>query len=165
MNIIKRKFPNYYKEIYPKYKDKILNILKKQGKIDIVQKIRNDKYNLETAIMSNEYYITDLDIWVFAQSAKIQVCLFSSFNLKSLDETVEWLIMGKQYKDKHYFIRSPVNMMANKISSYNLITPAFGLGELPDFENKLQRILTGNKNDTRESERNIQTLQKFIERL
>ena len=158
---------NGYKEFYQKYKEKILKVLKKQGKLDIVQKIKSDKYTLETAIMSNEYYITDLDIWVFAHSYKIQVCMFSSFKLKTLNETLEWLVVGKLYKEKHYFIRVPTNTVANKVASYNLITPAFALGELPNFENKLQTILTGGKGASIMaegiSEKNIQTLLQFFE--
>jgi len=154
-----------YQEYYGKHKEKILAILKKQGKTDLVQKIKADKYTLETAIMSNEYYITDLDLWVFALNAKIQVCLFSSFRLKSLDADMEWLIVGKSYKEKHYFVRVPTNTVANKPASYNLITPAFGLSELRDFENQLQKVLSGGTPVEGVSVKNIQTLSKFLENI
>ena len=138
-----------------------MKILKKQGKQDMVNKIKNEKISFETIIMSNEYYITDLDIWVFTRNTNIQVCLFSTYKLKGLDENLDWLIMGQKYKDKHYFIRTS-NIVMNKASSYHLIVPSFSLGELADFEKKLQNILIG-KAEENLSTKNVQPLQKYLE--
>jgi hypothetical protein len=157
---------NGYKEFYPRYKEKILEILKRQGKKDIVTKIRGNKnnltqYSLESVIMSDEYYLTDLDIWAFAKNAKMQICLFSKNKLKGISETLEWLIMGTNYREKHYFIRSPV-VIPNKPASYNLVMPTYTLGELGEFENIVQSAVSGRNKSLAE---NIQSFSSYLEKL
>jgi hypothetical protein len=151
---------NGYKAYYPRYKDHILKIWKKQGKKNIVASIMSGSYTIETAIMSEEYYLTDLDIWMFSENAKIQICLFSKNGLKWLGEDVEWLIMGKSYRENHYFIRSPpVGQVPNKLPAYHLIYPSFGIGELGEFETIVQNAIAGK---TKEYNKNIQTVATYL---
>ncbi len=102
-----------YKEYTPAYGDKILTILKTQGK-----KIQD----LEASIFSEAYMLTDLDIWVLATKLKLPIVLFSSTSVKSLmDPTkqIEWVILsGNIQKDAFYFVRSPV-----KMGDYQLVIP------------------------------------------
>jgi hypothetical protein len=153
---------NGYKEFYQKYKEKILMLLRKQGKKNIVTKITSGKYSLESAIMSEDYYLTDLDIWMFSKNSKIQICLFSKNKLKGLDENLEWLIMGQSFREHHYFIRSPVIAGINKVPSYNLITPSYTLSELGEFENLVQASISG---INRELYSNTQNINSFLEHI
>jgi hypothetical protein len=151
---------NGYSTYYFKYKDTILKVLKNQGKHKIVHKIMTGQYSLETVIMSEEYYITDLDIWIFMEAAKIQACLFSRTKLRGLDATLEWIILGNKYKEKHYFIRSPAISTLNTPLSYHLISKSFLLNELLEFENILQSAISGQVNTYRD---NIQTLVHYLD--
>ena len=151
---------NGYKTYYPKYKDQILKIWKKQGKKTIVANILKGLYTIETAILSEEYYLTDLDIWVFSENSKIQLCLFSKNGLKWIDDDIEWLIMGKSYRENHYFIRSPpIGQIPNKLPAYNLIYPSFGIGELGEFETMVQNAVSGK---SKEYDKNIQNLPAYL---
>jgi len=151
---------NGYKTYYPKYKDQILKIWKKQGKKNIVANILKGLYTIETAILSEEYYVTDLDIWVFAENSKIQLCLFSKNGLKWIDDDIEWLIMGKSYRENHYFIRSPpIGQIPNKLPAYNLIYPSFGIGELGEFETMVQNTVSGK---SKEYDKNIVNLPVYL---
>ena len=151
---------NGYKSYYPKYKEQILKIWKKQGKKNIVANIQKGLYTIETAILSEEYYLTDLDIWVFSENSKIQLCLFSKNGLKWIDDDTEWLIMGKSYRENHYFIRSPpIGQIPNKLPAYNLIYPSFGIGELGEFETMVQNAISG-KN--KEYDKNIMNLSTYF---
>jgi hypothetical protein len=150
-----------YNKYYNKYSDRILELLKKQGKRTIVGKIQDRSMNLETAIMSTDYYITDLDIWMFAQHAKIQTCIFNRNLLKGLNEDLEWLILGKAYNEKHYFIRSPPLAGPNKIPSYHLISGSYSLGELREFETIVQNAVSGRST---EYTQNVETIQSFLDK-
>jgi hypothetical protein len=151
---------NGYKAYYPKYKDQILKTWKKQGKKNIVTSIISGAYTIETAIMSEEYYLSDLDIWMFSENAKIQMCLFSKNDLKWLDNDTEWLMMGKSYRENHYFIRSPpVGQVPNKLPAYHLIYPSFGIGELGEFEIMVQNAISGK---SKEYAKNIKSVVAYL---
>lgn len=153
---------NGYKKFLPKYKDTILKIWKKQGKKSLCDKIKTNNLTIESAIMSDAYYITDLDIWIFSIETKTQICLFSKLKLQSINENIEWLIMGNKYNDLHYFIRSPSFKGANSIPAYNLIKEPFSIGSLGEFQTIVQNTISGRTSDNPGS---IQTLQSYFENL
>ncbi len=149
-----------YKKLLSTYKTEIYKTLRKQGKRNIVDSVEKKGVELDAIIMSEEYYLTDLDIWVFAVEAKMQICLFTKNKLKGLADNLEWLILNKQYNEKHYFIRSPPVSDASKYGAYNLIYPAYSLAELPTFENTVQNIVSGkNKDDIQ----HIQSIYQYLE--
>jgi hypothetical protein len=159
---IKRVIWDGYSGLYGLHKNTILKILKMQGKFDIVKKIKNGSVTLENMILSDQYYVTDLDIWVFALKIKIQVCLFNKNMLKGLDSSLEWMFLNNMYSDKTYFIRSPSLKHSNEIPSYNLVTPSFYISELKEFEVIVQNAITGRDNTY---SKNIQSLEKYLERM
>ena len=112
--------------------------------------------------MSDLYYLTDLDIWIFAKEAKLQICLFSKLKLKSLNDTMEWLIMGNQYNQPHYFIRSPSLQGPNKIPGYNLIKDSFNIGALGEFQTIVQNTISGRIS---ENNNNIQSINTYLENI
>ena len=146
-----------YKRYMAQFNKRILDILKQQGKEKIVDKIQKDKKNtLETIIMSEEYYITDLDIWIFSKIAQIQICLFSSNGLSGINKDIDWLMCREKYNEPCYFIRSPA-IQKNKSSSYNVIEKPFLLTELGEFSVMFQNA----QHDT-EYTKNIMTLQEYL---
>jgi len=151
---------NGYKQYLPKYKDAILKIWKNQGKKMLCDKIKSNHLTIETAIMSDAYYITNLDIWIFSLIAKTQICLFSKLKLKTLNENWEWLIMGNKYNDMHYFIRSPVFQGPNKIPAYNLIRDPFAISSLGEFQTIVQNTISGRSVEETGS---IQSLESYLE--
>jgi len=153
---------NGYSTYYSKYRDSLLKVLKNQGKHKIVQKIMSGTYSLETVIMSEEYYITDLDIWIFAEAAKIQACLFSRTKLRGINASLEWLLLGNKYKEKHYFIRSPALSTLNTPLSYHLISKNFLLNELLEFENIVQNAISGQVSVYKD---NVQSLAEYLDSL
>ncbi len=151
---------NGYSAYYSKYKDAILKILKSQGKHKIVYNIMTKVYSLETVIMTEEYYITDLDIWIFMEAAKIQACLFSRTKLRGIHASLEWLILGKKYREKHYFIRSPAITTLNQPLSYHLISKSYFLNEVSEFENIVQNAISGRLSEYKD---NVQSLSEYLE--
>ena len=133
---IKTALWNGYKEILKdthseKY---VYSILKKQGKQDFIEKLKNKQVDFETIIQSDEYYITDLDIWVFCNIAQLPVVLFSSTTLKTLLPQNRWLrVGGRTLSESYYFIRSKSDIKKNIPSSYQVIDVGYKLHELNDI--------------------------------
>jgi len=106
----------------PGYSEKIMNILSIQGK----GKLFKLNATFEQIVKSENYYITDLDIWVLSSALSLPIVLFSSTSLKSLFyQKIDWLMMGgNPQKNMYYFIRSPTKV--NEME-YQLILPGVHL--------------------------------------
>lgn len=155
---IKRKIWEGYCKLFPKYREQIFLILeKRQGKKTMVRhlkKIKTDEEicnELKDKIMDDDFYLTDLDILIFANIAKIQICLFSREGLKSLMfDGLEWIIINEKYNEKHYFIRSAPISGENK-GSYHLINTPYSIGQLDEFsiayQNTEDNIMRGGLDD------------------
>jgi len=137
---IKHKLLQYYKALFENgYSAAISQILKKEGKTFIQE-------NFEYYLISETYYITNFDLWVFFSKTKlpVSVILFSALKLKELSDTfntdIDWLLLSAQKNANDYvFIRSPTTFVRGKTPAYNLITPIIKKGELRvvEFQNSL----------------------------
>ena len=131
---IKTALWNGYKSLMeiPENGDKIMSLLRKQGKRDMMDSVKSGKSTFEQTIFSDDYYITDLDWWVFCKVAKMPVILFSSTSLKFLLNGVNWLQLGGRgiSNEKFYFVRSPVDMKWNTPPAYHVLQPALTFSEL-----------------------------------
>jgi len=165
---VKTALSGAYKSYMEKYKKSILKLLRIQGKTAIVSGIEKGQYTLETAIMSPEYYISDLDVLVFAKYADIQVCLFTGNGLRSINKpALQWYISGKNYGKKHYFVRSPTITGSNRIGEYHLINRTFSLNELGEFERIVQNAISGlcSENDPLCSSECIESIESIFQKV
>ena len=123
-----------YKEIFEKLdaKDKVFSILKKQGKVNLINLAKQSSF--EIVLMSDDYYITDLDWWVFSTTARLPVILFSSTTLKSMLQSINWLKLGgRNIKgEKYYFVRSPSDNKTNVPLSYHVVDNGYAFSEMKD---------------------------------
>jgi hypothetical protein len=152
---------NAYSKYYEKYSNKILTILKKQGKTKLLENVVKNKISFEDIIASDSYYLTDLDIWMLADKLKLPIILFSSTKLGNLVDSIDWLLLGGDLSKPFYFIRSPQNMKPTSMTGYNLITPAVELSEVNEFYLLLQDKLLKNKDSPQE---NLVTLTDYLEK-
>ena len=152
---------NAYSTYYEKYSNKILTILRKQGKIKILENVIKNKVSFEDVLFSESYFLTDLDIWMLADKLKLPIILFSSTKLGNLVDSIDWLLLGGDLSKPFYFIRSPQNMKTTSTTGYNLITPAVELSEVNEFYLLLQDKLLKNKDSPQD---NLLTLGDYLER-
>ena len=119
-DILLRTYSTYLER--PGYKEKIMAILNIQGK----GKLFRGNATFEQVVKSENYYVTDLDIWMLANALPLPIILFSSTSLKSLFyEKIDWVIMGGNAPtDTYYFIRSPTKVAEME---YQLILPGVKL--------------------------------------
>jgi hypothetical protein len=126
-----------YSTYFDANKAKLLQILKMQnGKRAMIDRVIKNQVKFQDLIMSEEYYITDLDIWAIASHLKLPILLFSNKPLTNLGLSVTWVILGgKTMTDNYYCIRSPTN--TRTFPEYHLITPACKLMEIKGFANMI----------------------------
>lgn len=143
INSIKQTLLGYYKSLFEGgYGPAIEQILKKEGKVFI-------RENFEYFLMSETYYITNFDLWLYFSRTSLPntaVILFSALKIKEISETfntdIDWLFLTGSSTapvQKYIFIRSPTTFVRGKIPAYSLITPIIQKRELRvvDFQNTL----------------------------
>ena len=111
----------------------ITTILRSQGKKELMKGNRD----VETVIMDDNYFITDLDWWVFCSVAHLPVILFSSTSLKQLALPSNWLILHRGTSRKYFFVRTSTTTP----SSYHLIEDQYAFEDLKSgnmFEDALR---------------------------
>ena len=122
-----------------KHKTKILDVLSLQGKGLMIKRVKTSRVTLQDLISSEEYFLTNLDLWALADFFKLPILLFSQKPLVNLGLTVNWVILGgNRDTDKYYCVRSP--SISKKIPEYHLITPSFGLQEIKGFDGMINNL-------------------------
>lgn len=135
----------------------VYSILKKQGKYAFMEKIKKKQATFETIIFSDDYYITDLDWWVFCTIAELPVILFSSTSLKSISQSFEWLRLGgRSVNQTHFFVRSPADIKSNIPSSYHIIQDGYTFNQLNS------EIFTDASRGDLKYTNNMQTINEFL---
>jgi hypothetical protein len=132
-----------YSELWMDNSVKFENILLKQGKIDIIKKIRSGLVDMETVIKSEEYYMTNLDIWVIAVKMNLPIVLFSEKPLRSMMIDVKWLVLAGKFEEPYYFIRSPILIERNSVPGYHMVTPSLKFSEVRGFSNMIESGMRG----------------------
>jgi hypothetical protein len=111
---------------------KILRVLRLQGKRDMVDDIVKGKYTLEQAILSEVYFLTNLDLWILASSYKLPIILFRQGQLKHFIDLIEdessprptnWLRLSNVETPHYHFIRVPAEKHGNYRPEYTVVKP------------------------------------------
>jgi hypothetical protein len=152
IEMIKKTLSKKYK-IHNQYLKQIKKILSLHGieKNTMMSKV-NTMDDLDVIIMRDEYYLSNLDIWMIADSLNLPIILFSSKDLSNLLLKRKWIIMGgEKTEDSYFFIRSLVEK--GTIPQYNLIRQVYKISDLNnsiigndgpreeiDIENYLQSV-------------------------
>jgi len=146
----------------PGFLVKIVGILRRQGKKSLMDPVVKRTITLDTLIFSEDYYISDFDIWIFAQSYKLPVILFSPNGLKGFAFKIEWLKCNGRITDKYYFVRSTIRAdKPNSVANYHLIQPVLLLSEMREFYAIISSALQGNA----EYAINIRSIESTLENI
>ena len=149
---------NSYEPYIKDYGKNIYDILSKQGKHAIIEKVKKGDVTFQDLIMSENYYMSTLDMWALASKLNIPIMLFSSTKLNDLKLDIRWLIMGGDQSDDFYFIRSPSTTKdaLDYINGYHLVTSSYKLSELVGMDGML---------NSKESEykQNVQSFLSYIQ--
>jgi hypothetical protein len=126
-----------YKHYMTKFKKAIYHILERQGKKDVIKQVRKGVYTIETAIMSDAYYITDLDTWMLAEEFDLPIVLFCTKGMGIINmitttnyRELDWIMLDRNYKkkDRFYFVKSDTTKI--DIPRSSVIIPCMTFEEL-----------------------------------
>lgn len=152
---IKSQLWKAYADYTDEYNDKLIEVLKMQGK----RKLFENGATLEDVIMSEGYYITDLDIWLMAKKTHLPIILFSSTSLKNLVEGIDWILLYGKPQDKFYFIRSPANVAPGEVPEYQLVMPPISPNSMQEFAALFETAVATSKS---RFVANVQSFDKYL---
>jgi hypothetical protein len=119
-----------YAPLWDENSIKFEDILLKQGKVEIVRKLKSGMVDMETLVKSEEYHVTNLDIWIFAAKWDLPIVIFCEKLFKNMVTDVKWLVLAGKPDDVYYFVRSPIVVERNGVPGYNMITPTLKFSEV-----------------------------------
>jgi len=143
VNDVKMLLWKSYSTYVPNYLDKIVSILKLQGKTALMEPVYRRKTTMEALIMSEGYPLSDLDIWMLATTFQLPIILITSTFLKGVLGKINWLKLGGKTADKYYFVRSTLTSERNQVGEYHLIYPNFHIQDLGEFNAIMQKAIQG----------------------
>ncbi len=137
-----------YLQYYSEYKFEIIQALKMQGKNKISKKLINYQSTLQNIIMSEDYYTTNMDIWLLAKHFKLPIVFFTGTEL--IENGKKFLVANASATDKYfYFIHTP-GMKIDVANSYRMVAaPTYNdklpLSSLkPDFAKSIRENINEN---------------------
>lgn len=148
---------------------RFIDILIFQGKKKWMEPVIQKRMSFDARIFSEEYHLSDLDIWMLAHTYKLPIILFNPNQLKgfvsrkerALTPKMEWVICGGSSREKYYFVRSTItskDIQISGISQYHLVQPAIALNETKDF----YRILAKAQDGDPEYKKNVWTIDEML---
>jgi len=115
---------------------------------------------IDAVIASDEYYMTNLDMWIIADHLNLPIILFSTSKISSFfmqDQTayaVNWIAMESRVKEHirspHFFIRGhSKRMKLGEIPSYSVVTTPFTLNNVKGIEGMIKSGLSNPESEYR----------------
>jgi hypothetical protein len=148
---VRAKLMEAYSNYMELYKEKIFDMWKHQGKYRFWVLIQRGHITWREVILSKEYMITNLDIWVLADFYNIPIVLFSSTKNKlanlGLPLDSDWVILNMSGSDKllttqsYFFIRGAGIKHPRNITPLHFIKPSFPISDLKDFPERVKTAL------------------------
>ena len=151
---LKEELLNEYLLLFETFKSNVLQVLNSNGKKDLSKQVGIGQVSINNVVMSEDYYLTNLDIWIIAKKYNLPIILYSGTTLVENNEIIK--VLNDDSSGKYYFIKSP-GVRPNNIPKYKLLSLENGDVKisLQSLSLELQSII---RNDIINSE-----LQKFLE--
>ena len=116
-----------YNKLYSENKAAILKILNAEGKKNRSNQVLIGQMTMDNMIMSSDYYMTNLDIWILAVRFNLPVVLFSSTKL--IENGLKILVANSDDTNAYYFIKSP-GIRTDSIPKYRLVVDSEGKSKI-----------------------------------
>jgi hypothetical protein len=120
--LLRRILVELYAGYLGRYKERISSVLTTEGKKNMMHQVHWNQITFEDLVMSESYYLTNLDMWVLAEHFDIPLIFLSGTSLVENGDNI--LITRKSATDSYYIIKSP-GVKPDEPSKYRLI----GLGD------------------------------------
>jgi hypothetical protein len=131
-NMVKEILLGEYLKLYPKYEKQILQILHAEGKKILTAQIQQNQLTLSDMIISEDYYATNLDLWLLAIYHDIPLVFLSDISL--LENNEKFMVANASAEHKYYFLRvsATVSQLAPVYTLFHAEELAISLSALRD---------------------------------
>jgi len=120
VNDIKAELIEEYSKYYATYGDQIIDILMLEGKKTQGMKVKKNTLTFPHFIYSDEYFITNLDIWIMLSRYKIPSIIIASKPIIITNKEKTNLVLYGNSKNEFAFIFAPA-LRAENIPKYSII--------------------------------------------
>lgn len=116
---IKRLLVELYRKDWQENEDLYINTMRKQGKKDIINTIVSKNVTLNTLIASDNYYISNIDLFIMAKHFKLPIVATSGTRLKENGQT----LMTINYDDNNafYYLIKQHGVVNNEVQRYSIV--------------------------------------------
>ena len=90
-----------------KYSKQLLAILRLEGKSLIVKQIELGQVNIQDVVMSIDYYVTSLDLWILARRFDLPIVLYSATRFPETKGSIIVTSTPSKGVSNYYFIKMP----------------------------------------------------------
>jgi len=129
-----------YNKLFTENKDNVIKILNEQGKkLWFGEKgpLRTGDKSIDEIIMDDQYYITNLDLWVLIVYFNLPVVLFTSTTF--IENCLKILVANSDKSGKYYFIKCPGRgPRADHVPKYKIVKESDGTSKIPLLDIKLK---------------------------
>jgi hypothetical protein len=145
---IKRRLCAAYSNLWdkdPESLSKTVSVMRYQGKSKMFERFVRAKSDLtpesfESIVISDEYYLSDMDYWTIANEYKLPIILFNPNGIKGYAK-MDWIKLAGSHNAKYHFVRSNIGSFATQIYEYNLVVPTFALSQVKEFEDQVSESI------------------------
>lgn len=120
---------NEYLTFYSEYSREILGILAAQGKNSMVKRVQLGQVEPGDMIMSQDYYATNLDIWLLARRFNIPLVFYSGTTLRENGQDL--MVAYSDGTDEYYFVKCPAPKPNEIPNNYRLLIAPEAVARIP----------------------------------
>jgi len=106
-NELKEVLADEYVLLMEKYSKQLLAILRLEGKSLIVKQIELGQVNIQDVVMSIDYYVTSLDLWILARRFDLPIVLYSATRFPETKGSIIVTSTPSKGVSNYYFIKMP----------------------------------------------------------
>ena len=158
--LIRRILVELYAGYMDRYKERISSVLTTEGKKNMMHQVHWNQITFEDLVMSESYYLTNLDMWVLAEHFDIPLIFLSGTSLVENGDNI--LITRKSTTDSYFIIKSP-GVKPDEPSKYRLIglgdTTLIPMAELPKAMREIISAVVSGRSEDHEP---MQSLDEFL---
>ena len=127
-NELKEVLLDEYVSMIKKHGDKVLAVLVAQGKVNMAKQVMAGQRTIGMMVMSEDYYATNLDVWLLARRFNLPIVLISSTSL--IENKQPLMVINGDGSQSFFFIHSP-GVKPSIAPRYKLVVTGEGSAKIP----------------------------------
>lgn len=147
-----------YSEIQGSDNMKLLAIMSSEGKEQWIQNIKGNRLSLDAFIMSENYFLTMIDIWILSIHFNLPIVFLGKAVMK-INGKMAYAVNPKQ--DHYYFVRI-FSSKRNTLPRYNLVESPESLIKIPYSSKQLPKVYFELERDIKAKKREYITIDEYI---